>query len=278
LLPPLVDAAWLRQHRAEVILADVRWYMDGRSAEDEYAAGHIPGAVFVSVDRDLAAPPDPARGRHPLPDSERFAAAMGALGIGDGDAVVAYDDGGGVVAARLVWMLRALGERAALLDGGLQAWPGPLEQERPQPRRDRQEPSGKRFTARAWPAERLATIDQVAAGGIVLIDARDRPRFLGQIEPIDPRPGHIPGARNVPARENLDSSGRMLPPERLRERFAAAGVRRGEDVVCYCGSGLTACHDLLALELAGLAVGRLYPGSWSQWSADRSRPAALGEE
>jgi len=267
-------------------VADVRWYLDGRSAEDAYAAGHIPGAVFVSVDRDLAAPPDPARGRHPLPGPEEFAAAMDALGIGDGDVVIAYDDGGGVVAARLVWMLRVLGERAALLDGGLQAWSGALEQGRPLPAARGRAPDGaqaperfaKRFSPRPWPAERLATIEEVARGGIVLIDARDRPRFLGQFEPIDARPGHIPGARNVPARENLDASGRMLSREELRERFATAGVRVGQDVVCYCGSGLTACHDLLALELAGLGPGRLYPGSWSQWSADRSRPAALGEE
>ena len=267
---PFVDVDWLIAHRDSVAVADVRWYLDGRSGRAAYEAGHLPGAVFVELGTQLAGPPSPAEGRHPLPDPERFARSMSELGIGDGDAVVAYDDAGGVIAARLVWMLRALDVAAALLDGGIQAFPGELERGSPSPAR-------ASFTPRPWPAERLATLaDVTAPGGALLLDARDGARYRGEHEPIDPRPGHIPGALSLPARENLDASGRLRPTRALRERFAEAGVSDGADVIAYCGSGLTACHDLLALELAGFGRGRLFPGSWSQYSSDPSRPAALG--
>ncbi len=270
---PVVDANWLQDWRGEpgVVVADVRWYLDGHSGRAAYELGHIPGAVFVDPNTHLAAPPSPATGRHPLPTPEDFAAALGALGIGDDDIVIAYDDAGGSIAARLVWMLRTIGHDAALLDGGLAAWAGPLETasaERPP----------VRFAAVDWPADRLAGIDEVARTPLVF-DARAPERYLGDMEPIDPRAGHIPGARNVPFGANLDpATGRFLPAEQLRARFVAEGAGEGTDVVAYCGSGITACHNLLALELAGLGPGRLYPGSWSQWSSDPARPAKKGHE
>jgi thiosulfate/3-mercaptopyruvate sulfurtransferase len=264
-IEPFVDSDWLAAHRDYVVLADCRWYLDGSLGRDAYAGGHIPGAVFVDLETDLTREADPAAaGRHPLPAPEEFAAAMGALGIGDDDTVVAYDDAGGVIAARLVWMLRASGHEAALLDGGLAAWPGELETSATV-----RDPAT--FTARSWPAERLATIEDAAASQ--LIDARPRDRFEGAADAVDPRPGHIPGARSVPCRENLDADGRLLPAGELRARFA---VDDAADVISYCGSGVTACHNLLAMEQAGLGAGRLFPGSWSQWSRDPARAAETG--
>ena len=269
-MPPVVDPQeWLAQPDA-FVLADVRWYLDGRSGRAAYDAGHLPGAVFVDLDRWLAGPAGPAHGRHPLPEPEVFAAGMAQLGIGDGDAVLAYDDADGVIAARLVWMLRALGRDAALLDGGLHGYDGPLETQ-PATR------SPARFTARPWPAELVADVDALADATVVLIDARDPERFRGDVEPVDPRAGHIPGARNVPSRGNVDDRGRFLPPDRLRRRFADAGVVDAGSVVSYCGSGVTACANLLALERAGLGRGRLYPGSWSQYCADERRPVETGD-
>ena len=249
------------------VAADVRSYLDGRVGRDAYGAGHLPGAVFVDLDEALAAHTDPAAGgRHPLPTPEHFAAAMADAGIGDDDVVVAYDDAGGVMAARLVWMLRATGHQAALLDGGIQAWDGPLETQAP-PR------TAARFSVRPWPAEHLASIDEAAdTTANVVIDARQRERFHGAADDLDPRFGHIPGAHSLPCRENLAADGRFLEREELRARFAEVGITGAEPVVSYCGSGVTACHNLLALEHAGFGSGRLFPGSWSQWSRDPDRP------
>jgi thiosulfate/3-mercaptopyruvate sulfurtransferase len=266
---PVVDAAWWRERRDEVVLADVRWYLDGRSGRAGYESGHLPGAVFVDLDRWLAAPASPSAGRHPLPNPVVFAEGMASLGIGDDDLVVGYDDAGGVIAARLVWLLRATGHLAALLDGGMAAYDGPLETgttERPE----------ATFTARPWPAYLLADIDDASEPDAVVLDARDAERYRGDVEPVDPRAGHIPGARNLPCRTNLDAAGRFLPPAELRRRFEAVGAAADVPVVSYCGSGVTACHNLLALEFAGLGPGRLYPGSWSQYSNDASRAAATG--
>jgi thiosulfate/3-mercaptopyruvate sulfurtransferase len=271
MLPPVVDQDWWQGRRDEVVLADVRWYLDGRSGREAYDRGHLPGAVFVDLERWLSGPGSPEAGRHPLPDPAVFAEGMAGLGIGDEDAVVAYDDAGGVIAARLVWMLRATGHEAALLDGGLLAYDGPLERE------PAQRPHA-RFTPRPWPAGRLAGIDDAGDPANLVLDARDRDRFRGDHEPLDPRAGHIPGARNLPARENLDERGRFLPVAQLRDRFARVGAHEGADVVASCGSGITACHNLLALEHAGLGAGRLYPGSWSQYSHARERPVATGDE
>lgn len=265
MIPPVVDVAWLEAH-PEAVIADARHYLDGRSGADAYAAGHIPRAIRVELDTDLAAPAAPDAGRHPLPDPQAFADAMSALGIGDETTVIAYDDMGGAMAARLVWMLRMLGREAALLNGGLRAWAGKLSTNVPE-----REPA--MFTVQPWPVGALATIDDAATGEFV-IDARAPERYRGETEPLDPRAGHIPGALNYPLTGNLDASGRFLSPEALRERFAA--VDDAANVISSCGSGVTACHNLIAMEYAGLGTGRLFPGSWSQWSAS-DRPIATGE-
>jgi thiosulfate/3-mercaptopyruvate sulfurtransferase len=269
-LAPIVDTAWPAEHRDAIVLADVRFYLDGRSPRAAYDAGHLPGAVYVDLERWLAAPGSPAEGRHPLPTPETFAAGMSACGIGDETTVVAYDDAGGVIAARLVWMLRVLGHDAALLDGGLGAWNGPLETEEAPV-------SPATFTPRAWPADRLATADDAAAAENLTIDARQRERFDGTPDGIDPRPGHIPNARSLPCRENLGPDGRLLPVPTLRDRLASVGIDGTAPVVSYCGSGVTACHNLLVIEHAGLGTGRLYPGSWSQWSHDPTRPVETSD-
>jgi thiosulfate/3-mercaptopyruvate sulfurtransferase len=258
-MPPVVDAEWLADHADEVVLADVRWYLDGRSGRAAYEAGHLPGAVFVDLDEWLAAEPTVEGGRHPLPEPEVFARGMGSLGIGDRTTVVAYDDAGGTIAARLVWLLRVTGHDAALLDGGLTAWSGPLSQASVV-----REPTV--FTPVPWPAERLAGISDLS-GAQHLVDARQGERFRGEVEPVDARAGHIPGAESLPCRESLDLDGRFLPAEELRSRLAAIGISADDDVVSYCGSGVTACHNLLMLELVGYGAGRLYPGSWSQYAA-----------
>ncbi len=256
MIPPFVDAAWLGEHRDEVVLADVRWYLDGRSGAAAFAEGHLPGAVFVDLDRWLAAPADPRHGRHPLPEPEVFARGMREAGIGDDATVVAYDDAGGVTAARLVWLLRATGHQAALLDGGIGAG---------EPRESGAvTPAPARFTVRPWPADRLAGIDDLGTG--VLLDARARNRFAGEFEPVDPRPGHIPGARNLPAAEMLGPDGRLLPADELQAQVAAAGISDADEVIASCGSGVTACHTLLVLEALGHRSARLFPGSYSQWS------------
>jgi thiosulfate/3-mercaptopyruvate sulfurtransferase len=270
MLPVVIDAKQLRSLGDRVVVADVRWYLDGRSGRQAHAAGHVPGAVFIDLDVDLADPASPEGGRHPLPSATRFAEAMATLGISDADKVVAYDDAGGAVASRLVWMLRALGVEAALLDGGVAGWDGPLETG------DSTRPPTA-FSVRPWPRDRLATIEDAAdAGrsGALLLDARGAARFAGEHEPVDPRAGHVPGAINLPFMDNTDDQGRFLAPAALRERFAAVGVASDRDVIVYCGSGVTACHHALAIEHAGLGRPRLWVGSWSQWAHDRDRPAA----
>lgn len=268
-LPPVVGYDWVAERVDGLVLADVRWYLDGRSGRAAYEAGRIPGAVFVDLDSVLAATPTPQDGRHPLPDPTDFARALEAAGIGDDDTVVAYDDAGGASAARLVWLLRAVGADAALLDGGLAAWEAPLATGPPATPRAPTE-----RTVRDWPAERFMDADAVAhrRADVVLVDARARERFEGLAEPVDPRAGHIPGAVNVPFATNLAGDGCWRSPAEPREIYGAAGVQASTDVVVYCGSGVTACHDLLALERSGLGPGRLYPGGWSQWCTQPGRP------
>jgi thiosulfate/3-mercaptopyruvate sulfurtransferase len=269
---PLVSGDWLAGHLDGVRVVDVRWYLDGRSGRAAYAGGHLPTAVWLDLDTEVSAPATAADGRHPLPTPDAFAAALGRAGIADGQPVVAYDDAGGSVAARLWWLLHVVGEPVAVLDGGLAAWPGELSTEVPA------YPPVER-SARPWPAARFVAADDLAADELaardaVLLDARTPERYAHGDPAIDPRPGHIPGALSAPWGGNLDpDSGRFLGPAALRERFAAAA---GRPVVAYCGSGVTACHDLLALALAGHTDTALYPGSWSQWSADPSRPAETG--
>lgn len=256
----LVGGEWLAAHLDEVRVVDVRWYLDkGRSGRAEYAAGHLPGAVHLDIDTDLSDPADPVAGRHPLPSPERFAAALGRAGIAAGTPVVAYDDAGGSIAARLWWLLHALDEPAAVLDGGLAAWPGELTTEVPTSTPVDRAPV-------LWPSERFRTADQLGGVDGTLLDARSAQRYAHGDPDIDPRPGHIPGARSAPWQHNLAADGRFRTPDELRAHYGAGPF------VAYCGSGVTACHDLLALHVAGERDLALYPGSWSQWGADPSRP------
>ncbi len=275
---PLVSPEWLAEHLGEpgLVVADVRWVRDGSSRE-AFEAGHIAGAVFLDADDDLSAIGE-GPGRHPLPTPEAFARTMASVGVGDDDAVVAYDDAGGSHAARLWWMLDAIGHRAALLDGGLGAWEG-ARAAGPSPTVAASVP----FTARTWPADRVADVDAVIAAigteGMIVLDARSGERYRGEIEPIDPVAGHIPGARSAPWSDNLDAStGRFLASVELRHLYERRGVRASEDAIVYCGSGLTAALDLLAIRVAGFgADARLYGGSWSGWIEDPSRPVATGD-
>jgi thiosulfate/3-mercaptopyruvate sulfurtransferase len=275
-MDPIVSTQWLSGAGADIALLDVRWYPDGRDVSAEFSAGHLPGAVLVSLDEVCAAPASLSSGRHPLPSPAAFAASLSQLGVGDGDVVVAYDDAGGVLAARLVWMLRALGHEAALLDVGS----GPFPETGDGPPLPRVKPP--LTVPDEWPSRLLASIDEAAAvagSGSVLIDARPRDRFEGAPDELDPRAGHIPGARSLPCREQLDADGRLLPAGSLRDRLAAVGIERDDqDFISSCGSGVTACHNLLVAEHVGLSGGRLFPGSWSQWSRDPSRPVATGPD
>ncbi|MGE3618922.1 MAG: sulfurtransferase [Acidimicrobiia bacterium] len=268
----VVSGDWLRSHLGDVVVVDVRWYLDGRSGREAYRAGHVPGAVFADVDADLASPPSSEGGRHPLPSPERFAEVLGRLGIGPDVPVVAYDDAGGSTAARLWWLLHLLGQPAAVLDGGLAAWPGEL-----QAGEVAVEPVER--APRPWPVERIVPIDDVERRrdepGALLLDARAANRYAEGDSAIDRRPGHIPGAVSAPWAGNLDPTGRFLAPEDLRARYAGLGVGDGP-VVAYCGSGVTACHDLLSLHLAGFDDTALFVGSWSAWAADDDRPIEVG--
>ncbi|MFK4640534.1 sulfurtransferase [Paenarthrobacter histidinolovorans] len=257
-LKPFVDWSWCADNLGKFVLVDSRWYLDGSSGKDAYDAGHIPDAVFVDLDNCLSGPASPEAGRNPLPDPEVFAEGMREAGINDADTVVAYDDAGGVIAARLVWMLRSTGHSAAILDGGIGNYPGDLTTETPLRR------TGS-FTAKAWPADLLADISEASSDAFLTMDARNRDRFEGRQDPIDPRPGHIPGAVNVPCRENLNASGNLLPEPQIRANFERAGVLSADRTISYCGSGVTACHNLLVMEHLGMGTGKLFVGGWSQY-------------
>ncbi len=272
---PLVSAAWLKERlqHPDVVVVDAQFHLpEPEWGRARYLEGHIPGAVFADVNEDLAAPRTGANGRHPLPSVEAMAQTFGRLGIGDGAVVVAYDSAGGMYAARLWWMLRYLGhDRVALLDGGLQAWDGPLATGA-----ERRPPA--RFTPRPIPAmSREGEAVAARLGKDILLDARESVRFRGEKEPIDPVAGRIPGARHRFWKANLDGDGRFRSPAELRAAFdRILADRRERPVVCYCGSGLTAAHNALALTLAGAPDVAVYSGSWSEWIADPGRPVATG--
>jgi thiosulfate/3-mercaptopyruvate sulfurtransferase len=244
---------------------------DPASARAAFEAGHLPGARLVDRDRVTARAVGPGDGRHPLPSPEAFAEALGEAGIGRDDTVLAYDRERGASAGRLVYLLRVLGQPAALLDGGLAGYEDPLETGPPPPVRPVVRPP------HPWPADALVDADvvaaHIAAGGVVL-DARAAERFRGEVEPLDPVAGRIPGAVSAPFPDNLDRHGLFLAPPKLHARYTALGADAA--AIVYCGSGVTACHDALAVEHAGLGLPRLYVGSWSHWITDPTRPVATG--
>ncbi|QLH24588.1 sulfurtransferase [Streptomyces sp. Rer75] len=256
------------------LLLDVRWQLGGPPGRPAYEAGHLPGAVYVDLDTELASPAG-AAGRHPLPDLSAFAAAMRRAGVGRDRRVVAYDGGQGWAAARAWWLLRWAGHPdVRVLDGGLPAWTaagGALTTDLPG------EPEGD-FVPEPG-ALPLLTADDAAALARrgVLLDARAGERYRGEVEPIDRVGGHIPGAISAPTAENVTADGHLLPAERLAERFAELGATGDAEVGVYCGSGVSAAHQVLALAEAGIPAA-LYVGSWSEWSADGSRPVATGPQ
>lgn len=269
LVTPAGLAAELAAGEAPVLL-DVRWALGRTDGREQYLAAHLPGAVFVDLDRELAAPPTAADGRHPLPALADLQAAARRWGLRPGTSVVAYDAGGAMAAARAWWLLRWAGvSRVRLLDGGLAAWQAaglPVE-------------AGEQVPVPGDVVLRPGTLPTTDAEGAagwpgVLLDARAGERFRGEVEPVDPRAGHVPGAVSAPTQDNLDAGGAFLPDDQLRARFAAL-VPAGAPVAVYCGSGVTAAHQVAALAAVGLEA-TLYPGSWSQWSADPSRPVATG--
>jgi thiosulfate/3-mercaptopyruvate sulfurtransferase len=266
---PLVSAEWVRKHVSDpdVRVIDFRWYLQGRNGREEYKRGHIPGAVFIDLEAVTGLD---GAGRHPLPPASQFEAEMQKAGVDAYTRVVAYDDVGGSVAARLWFLLGWFGhESQAVLDGGLQAWGQPLDDVTPSV-------VGGDFHAREPDRSRILDFEAVRnVRDVPILDARAGERYRGEKEPIDPKAGHIPGAVSAPWMENLGPDGRFKSPAELRERFAALGVEEG--AVVYCGSGVNATHDLPAMEVAGLRNGRLYAGSWSDWS-HRDAPVATGKD
>jgi|HubBroStandDraft_4_1064222.scaffolds.fasta_scaffold116305_1 thiosulfate/3-mercaptopyruvate sulfurtransferase len=283
---PLVDARSLAAEltgSAPPALLDVRWRMGGPPGIDGYRAGHLPGAVYVDLDTELAGPPGPG-GRHPLPSAGDFAAAMRRAGVRAGHPVVAYDEGDATIAARLWWTLRYFGhDLVRVLDGGLRAWTAaglPVTTDEPAA-----VGAGDFVAVPGY----LPVLDAAGAAALarsgVLLDARAGERYRGETEPIDPVAGHIPGAVSAPTAGNVGPDGRFLPPVELRRRFAALGANPerasgsgpAPAVGAYCGSGVTAAHEVLALSLAGVPAA-LYVGSWSGWTADPARPVATGPD
>jgi len=276
-LTPLVSAENLARH-PEWQLFDCRYDLGNPAlGEQQYAKAHIPGARFAHLDRDLSAPKTGANGRHPLPDPRAVAAWLGEAGVTREDVVVAYDAGNATMAARLWWTLRWLGHEAvAVLDGGFARW---VAESRPVtadiPRFD---PARYEVALRAEASVDVAAVERhLGAARQVLLDARAAPRFRGESEPIDPVAGRIPGAQNRFCGENLTAEGRFKSADSLRREFGALlGDRDPSGVVHYCGSGVAACHNALAMQIAGLAGSRVYVGSWSEWIADPRRPQEKG--
>ncbi|MFD7962883.1 sulfurtransferase [Streptomyces zaomyceticus] len=273
-MKPIISASELLSESAGArppVLLDVRWTLGGPPGRPAYEAGHLPGAVYVDLDTELAGPPG-GGGRHPLPDPEAFGAAMRRAGVSADTPVVVYDGGLGWAAARAWWLLRWAGHQdVRVLDGGLTAWPGELTEKAPTP-----EPGDFRPEPGA-----LGLLDADAAAAFarsgLLLDARAAERYRGDVEPIDRVGGHIPGAVSAPTTENVDAEGRFLAADTLRDRFAGLGAAGGTPVAVYCGSGVSGAHEVLALEIAGVPAA-LYAGSWSEWSSDPTRPVATGPD
>lgn len=274
----LISAADLAARLSEVRLLDVRWTVMAPDGHPAYLEGHLPGAVFVDLDADLADHSATGRGRHPLPTPKAFQASARRWGLNSGDAVVVYDDWNGQAASRAWWLLRAAGiTDVRILDGGWSAWQrfgGPVE-------------TGEVVTEPG--AVTISSLDGVASvdiaevaiqskwGDIQILDARAAARYRGDEEPLDPRAGHIPRAISAPTAENLNADGTFRSAAELRERFGELGVAHSPVVTVYCGSGVTATHQIAALAIAGYDAA-LYPGSWSEWSSDTQRPVATGPD
>ncbi len=267
---------------ADVLVLDVRFKLeDPHYGAQAFNESHVPGAIYLDLDHDLSSPVVPGvTGRHPLPDPDVFEARLREIGLRRGDRVIVYDDGPGFYSARLWWLLTWLGhDQVSVMDGGLKAW------------REAGLPLTAERTVRPWPGDFTAQPDDnllVSADELmaqvaerqdnpkyVILDARALERFRGEHEPIDPVAGHIPGASCLPCSGNLDAEGRFLPPQQLRARFPQPGP--GQELVCYCGSGVTACHNILAAVVAGLPMPRLYAGSWSEWITEPARPIGVTE-
>ncbi|MGP3982830.1 sulfurtransferase [Streptomyces sp. KR80] len=272
--PSCAEGGDRREGANPPVLLDVRWQLGGPPGRPGYEAGHIPGAVYVDLDTELAGPAG-AAGRHPLPALDAFGTAMRRAGVSADRPVVAYDGGLGWAAARAWWMLRWAGhEDVRVLDGGLSAWTSeghPLTTEVPAP-------DGGGFVPRPGGVPLLSADGAAAlARSGVLLDARAGERYRGEVEPIDPVAGHIPGAVSAPTTENVTEDGRFRPAADLRERFASLGAGEDATVGVYCGSGVSAAHEVLALAVAGIPAA-LYVGSWSEWSSDPQRPVATGAD
>ena len=278
----IVDTAWLSAHLSDggLVVADVRWNMSGPSGRQRYDDGHIPGAHFVDLDTDLSRPAYDGPGRHPLPDAAHFTAVLSRIGLGNGGTLVAYDDRGGAIAARLWWMCRYFGvqARVAILDGGLPAW------ERAGWALSAVDPGAAgappmALSPRPWMVVDRAHVAGALGQGAVVLDARGANRYRGEVEPVDARPGHIPGARSAPYVANLEGAGGALRKgSDLRGQYERHGALNAGEVIVACGSGVTACHDIWVLTMLGRTDVRLYEGSWSDWSRDEDLPAALGPE
>jgi thiosulfate/3-mercaptopyruvate sulfurtransferase len=268
----LVSTEWLSDHLSdpELVVADIRWTAaDPDGGNKAYLEGHIPGAIVLSLDRVLSDRSDLSRGRHPLPNPELFVKMLAEIGIGKGNRIVAYDDAAGSIAARFWWMMTWIGaDCASVLDGGITKWIAELRSLE-QGKSNRVQRAVQPYTVKLNPAM-VAKMSELESGdsNLLLIDARAPERYRGEIEPIDMRGGHIPGAINYPFSKNLTDTEPQVfrSQEELAKLFRDAGVDKSRNIVSYCGSGVTACHNLLAMQIAGIDNARLYPGSWSEWA------------
>jgi thiosulfate/3-mercaptopyruvate sulfurtransferase len=275
----IVSQEWLFEHGndADIVIVDCRFALgQPSSGKDAYEQDHIPGAYYLDLEKDMSGPKEPHGGRHPLPNIDEFAAKLSRIGIDDHTTVVAYDDQGGAMASRLWWILKYLGhDDVYVLDGGYAKWKQagyPTTDEPPL-----EHPTAFKPQVRK---EMLARMEDVKArigrAGTVIIDSREAKRYLGLEEPIDPVAGHVPSARNYFWKDSLDSDGNWLPGEQQAARFS--GLKDAEEIIVYCGSGVTACPNVLALSEAGLQGVKLYSGSWSDWISYKENPIATGEE